>query len=535
MSIDITQEKRNTIGKLMSMKIKLSEIQNEFKIDLNELVNKVDQALSNIENEVFSIAFFGAFSDGKSTILSILIDNLKIDISPTPTTNKVQAYTFSDYQIVDTPGLFSDEFIHDELTRQYISESNIVIYTVDSVNPLKESHSSIIKWILSDLKKYDSTIFVVNKMDLVADLEDDSDFYKNAEIKKTVVAETIQDVTGIENNLKIVCIAADPFERGLEYWKSNEDDYRKLSRIEILETMISEFKTCYKNELVVKAGISIIRDASLNVLAELDIIRTDLVAHIDILKNQTDECYNKIKNLENSINRSYVNIKEEFISLRGEILVEIDSASNKVELANTIQKNIGMDGYILQENIDLIIKTHTDSLLSEGKDMILSLEKSLDYHSKIQRAIADRLSKAGISIIKGMLSAPTRKIADTVIKIRNILKVPIKFKPWGALKVAKFLKALPAIMEALQLFIGVMSKLMLDKKRHEIKNEIENTFKGLLSKLNEDQYVNTYFPFVADTKEILKSLEESKVGMQEVVSNIEKIKIELTLEHLNGF
>ncbi len=532
MSINITQEKNNLLDKLLFLQNKLSAVQNDFKIDLSGLTLKVNQAINNVENDVFSIAFFGAFSDGKSTILSVLMDRLDIKIAPEPTTDRIQPYKFRDYLIIDTPGLFSENMIHDELTKKFISEANIVIYTIDSVNPLKYSHLPTIKWILSDLKKYDSTIFVINKMDEVADLEDENDFRRNAEIKKEVVSEIIKEVTGIENNKKIACVAADPFVRGLDYWHDKGDDYRRLSRIETLESMISDFKIAYKNELVIKAGVSVIRDASSKVLAELIEVRRYLVSEIDLLRNQVEEYSNRIQLLEKDINRSYTNIKEEFISLREDILVEIDSVGSMGELAEVIQNKLGKDGYILQENIDLIIRKHTGNILSGSKEIFESLEESLVYHSKIQEELLGKLSETGKSITKVMLSAPARKIADAIIKARDFLKIPFKFKPWGVLKFAKYLKAMPVVMEVLQLFGSIFLQWKMDKKRTEIKNEMEIAFKGLMQDLSIDNYTKTYFPFVAETKTVLMSLEKSKLEIQETVTNIDKISNELKIEGL---
>ncbi|MBF0120749.1 MAG: dynamin family protein [Desulfobacterales bacterium] len=530
MSINIIDAKYDLSDKLLSLKKKLSIIENNYKIDISELIDKIERAINNVKNDIFSIAFFGAFSDGKSTILSALIRKLDISISPEPTTDKIQPYKFEDYQVIDTPGLFSENLIHDELTKKYISEANIIIYTVDPVNPLKNSHMSIIKWILNDLKKYDSTIFVINKMDEIADLEDDNDFYKNSEIKKHVVSEIIKDVTGIDKNNKIICVAADPFEQGLDFWQKNIDDYRRLSRLEMLESIISDFKTTYRNELVLKAGVSIIRDASLKVVNELNMIRNSLVSEVDLLKNQIEEYNNRLKVLDSDINRNYINIKEDFISFREDVLIEIDSIGKISELNEFVQNKIGKDGYIIQEKIDLIIRKHTANLLSESKQLFESLEESLVYHSKIQDELLDKLSEAGKSIMKTMLSAPTRKIANAVIKAKDFLKIPFKFKPWGALKFAKFLKAMPVVIEAIELICSVWSKFKIEKKRNEIKSEIENAFKGLIQNLSLDNYIDTYFPFIAETRNVLISLNESKTELNEAISNIDKIIYEMNIE-----
>ena len=369
-------------------------------------------------------------------------------------------------------------------------------------------------------------------MDEVADLEDDDDFYKNAEIKKEVVSGIVKDEIGIDNTNKIVCVAADPFELGLEHWKNNNNDYKRLSRFDMLENMISEFKSTYKNELVIKAGISVIRDASVRVISELDEIKISLVSEVDLLRSQIEEYDNRVKVLEGDINRSYINIKEEFISLREDVLIEIDSVSDMTELGKVLQKRLGEYGYILQEKIDLIIRKHTGNLLSESKKMFESLEESLVYHSNVQNELIGKLSETGKSVIKGMLSGPTRKIADAVIKSRNFLKIPFKFKPWGALKFAKFLKAMPVVMEAFQLAAGVWSKLKMDKKRSEVKSEMETAFKGLIQNLTLDNYTGTYFPFVAETRNVLTTLEESKIEIQDTITNIDKISSEINIEVL---
>jgi len=522
MSISFKQEKENIIQELENLSKKLSWVASEFSIDISLLKSKVNHAIENIKNDVFSIAFFGAFSDGKSTILSVLVDDLKIAISPEPTTDKVIPYEFEDYRIVDTPGLFSENLMHDELTKKYISEANIIIYTVDPVNPLKESHLQTVKWILKDLNKLESTIFVINKMDEVSDLEDDEDFQKNAAIKKKVVSDVIKETVGVDNDLKIVCIAADPYGQGLKFWKEREDLYKKLSRIDDLRSIIYDFKETYRNELILRAGFSVIFDAINQTTSELSKIKKSLNSEIELLNSQINEYRSRLKVLEENIKRSYINIKEDFISLRKDILVDIDSVSDMKELSGVLQKRLGKDGYILQETIDLIIKKHTGNLMTESEEIFEQLEESLIYHSKIQHELLGKLSDTGKSVIKGMLSAPTRKIADAVIKTRDFLKIPFKFKPWGAIKFAKFLKAMPIIVEVLQFAGSIQSKMKIDKKRNEIKNELENAFKGLIQNMTIESYTMNYFPFIEEAKKVLLSLEESKKGIQQTITSIDK-------------
>jgi hypothetical protein len=67
--MNLNDAKQDILNKLTTLIYLLIMIENEFQIDLTELKDKVNQVIANINADVFSIAFFGAFSDGKSTIL----------------------------------------------------------------------------------------------------------------------------------------------------------------------------------------------------------------------------------------------------------------------------------------------------------------------------------------------------------------------------------------------------------------------------------------------------------------------------------
>ena len=77
------------------------------------------------------------------------------------------------FEIIDTPGLFGTkekeidgkDVRFSEITERYLSQAHIILYLTGAVVPIKDSHSEVLKHILRDLNKLDSTIFVINKMD----------------------------------------------------------------------------------------------------------------------------------------------------------------------------------------------------------------------------------------------------------------------------------------------------------------------------------------------------------------------------------
>lgn len=196
------------------------------------------------------------------------------------------------------------------------------------------------------------------------------------------------------------------------------------------------------------------------------------------------------------------------------------------ELSEVFQNKFGKDGYILEERVNLIIAEHTGNLISAIKEIFESLEESLVYHSKIRDELFSKLSKTS-EFVKAMLNAPTRKIANAIIKTRDFLKIPFKFKPYGAQKFAKFLKAMPIVMEVLQLGVNVVLKIRTDKKRSAAKNEIENAFQGLIQDFTLDSYTAIYFPFVAETLKVLSDLEESEKEIRVTILKIDKISNEI--------
>jgi len=512
-----SSRKEEILNTLKQVRRKINQIEEETGYTFDDSIKeKLERAISNIENSRFVIAFFGAFSDGKSTIISALTKSLDIKIDVEPTTDEINEYSYGDYLIVDTPGLFSDQLMHEEKTRKYISEANVIVYVVDPVNPLKASHHKTLKWLMNDLKKADSTIFAINKMDEIADLEDEEDFKRNCKIKREVVKQVLKEVTGLENFERIVCISGDPFGRGLNEWFREEELYRKLSRITALERIVQDFIESAKEDLIVKAGVSALRDSLIRVLNNLRDFSNELVNNLEVLKNQVEELENEMKTLEGDINRAYQNIKRDILSLRNDIILEIQSAKNLHDLADILTRRIGKEGYVLGEEIDLIIRKHTQNLEGEYKKFLKNLEESVEFHMELIQKTTNVLKGAATTL----KFVPIRQLADMVIKFRNFTRIPIKFKPWGAVKVANTLKTIPILLEFIEVITKIVGEIYFTSKRDEIIKGIEELFKEVLNEFTIDFYVNEYFPNFYKIASELERLKNEETVLREQVRKI---------------
>ncbi len=522
--VHIKDEKIKILNKLNLLGERVKEVNSSFGLDLSLIEEKISKTIENIELERFSIAFFGAFSDGKSTILSVLIDNLSIEISPEPKTDQVTTYDYDDYLIIDTPGLFSENAFHDEKTRNYISEANVIIYTVDPVNPLKDSHHPTLKWLLSEIEKLDSTIFVVNKMDEVADIEDENDFLRNADIKTKVVLDEVYKIIG-KNPNHIVCVAADPYQEGYKYWKEDMNKYNTISRIPILREKLDMFILDYKETLTTKTGLSVIKESLALLDKDLTALETSIKNESELLSNQCEETKSKLKNLHIDVHRSHENIKKDIQNLRENIILEFKSVQTSADLSDVVNLKIGRDAFLLEDKINSIIMTHTIELRDEITTIYKSLDETFSYYSNLNEKLLSQMSNGARTVLKGLLSGPTRNIANSILKIRNTLNIPFKFKPWGAVKLAKFMKGIPLLAEILDLAFGAITNYRLEKKISEINLSVMSAFDTLLiEELTFENYCKTYFPELESLNENLIQLEENVKHLNQVHADIFSIK-----------
>ena len=214
------------------------------------LLEKLKIALASANQGVLKVALIGGFSEGKTSIASAWLEHLdqSMKISQQESSNEVKIYRLgNDIELIDTPGLFGFKEQQNEAgaiekyketTRKYVSEAHLVLYVMNSANPVKESHREDLQWLFRDLNLLPRTVFVLSRFDEVADVEDDRDYQKNLKIKQANVTERLKNMLNLNDaelaHIKIVGIAANPFGEGTAYWLEHLEEFRKFP----------EFKPC---------------------------------------------------------------------------------------------------------------------------------------------------------------------------------------------------------------------------------------------------------------------------------------------------
>jgi small GTP-binding protein len=146
----------------------------------------LDDALASIE-ELFLLVIAGEFNSGKSSFVNALLGDTVVAEGVTPTTDRITLLRHGDepsertveeflaerrfpaevlrtIAVVDTPGTNAIIRRHEELTRDFIPRSDLVMFITSADRPFTESERSFLAMIREWGKKI---VIVLNKVDLL--------------------------------------------------------------------------------------------------------------------------------------------------------------------------------------------------------------------------------------------------------------------------------------------------------------------------------------------------------------------------------
>jgi small GTP-binding protein len=193
------------IGKLFRRRGILSEREQELRAREAELLERLDRALARFGPDVdpadlqrfrevrdqlaglFLLVIAGEFNSGKSSVINALLGEAVLPEGVTPTTDRInllrhgpavgehqrEAYLLErthpaevlrELNIVDTPGTNAIIRRHEELTRDFIPRSDLVLFVTSADRPFTESERAFLEQIRTWGKK---VVFVVNKVDIL--------------------------------------------------------------------------------------------------------------------------------------------------------------------------------------------------------------------------------------------------------------------------------------------------------------------------------------------------------------------------------
>lgn len=480
------------------------------------LRDKIEKALKELPSDKLKVALIGGFSEGKTAIAAAWLEKLdksSMSISHAESSDEVKIYDIdSKLQIIDTPGLFGFKEKQGEsgslekykdITKKYVSSAHLVLYVMNSTNPIKDSHKDDLEWLYRTLNLLPRTIFVLSRFDEVADVEDDQDYQSSFQVKKTNVSGRLDEMlklSGSERSgLSIVAVAANPFDMGTEYWLANPEKFRALSRISTLQNATTERvqKCGGAQAILVEMQKSIVAD----VISKEMLVATKNFTRIEEeerrLRELNERNYEKLGDMKQRIISSRSSLSEFVANHFADIILQARSCGLDT-FDSFFQREIGADGIVLQTKLQAAFEKRLGPIELEANRSITSIDADVGVFNTAIGA----LGKQGLNFVirnnvinnGAILATRDSVLAATKIVGLDLAKY-LKFKPYGAINLAKGLNgALALVGVALEIWDSYEKA----KREEEFRNGIDQLVRNfeeqrqeLINSLNNGEFVES--------------------------------------------
>ncbi|ENV33291.1 LeoA/HP0731 family dynamin-like GTPase [Acinetobacter gerneri] len=507
----------------------------EFGLDVStDIKAKLKNSLNTLQGDKLKIALIGGFSEGKTSIAAAWlgkIDPATMNISASESSNAVKIYDIDEeYQLIDTPGLYGyKEQVntdaqeiekYKDITKKYVSEAHIVLYVMNSKNPIKESHIEDLKWLFKDLNLLPRTVFVLSRFDEVADVEDELDYQDKFKIKEQNVKERLSSILSLSmqetHNLKIVAVSANPFDEGVNYWMENRDEFEQLSHIKLLQNATSEIvkKSGGYTGLIEETRKSIISDILIKKLPEIEEQQSLLSKEMEKL-NQVYEIETGALNvISKKIANAKTNLKSSFNGYFQDLVMQVQGTSLET-IGEFVVREVGDKGSIISSKINEYFQNETNQINIALNTQAVNFNAEID---NIDTAVGS-LTKKGLNhLAKNIKLDNTTILAarDGLVKggksVGLNLKDTLKFNPYGAINLANNINTLlPFIgiaVEAWDTWNQAKKQEEFQLARKSLVANLQNQQREILELIDKDEFILKFFPIY---KELKDKVEEIKL------------------------
>ena len=535
------QQKQQALGILSSLS---AFVQEGSKLGIHihpDLVEKLQKSVQSASEEKLKVALIGGFSEGKTSIAAAWLEELdrrSMNISQAESSNEVQIYEYKDQlQIIDTPGLFgfkektnatSQEIErYKDITKHYVSEAHLVLYVMNSANPVKESHTDDLKWLFRTLNLLPRTVFVLSRFDEVADVSEDADYQDKFSVKKSSVLKRLNDVLALtpqeQSDLSIVAVSANPFDMGVEHWLSNLAEFRNLSRIGLLQSATQQ-------KIKRNGGLlALAHETQKSIIS--DVITQQLPAAKEAYALLADEAQRltEIKQSQGlELQKAHANIENAQVRLRGRLLryfedLQLQTRNVGISTFNDfMHREVGNEGCLVQQRIQEIFSEEIGGIHTDLYRIQMNVNNELMHYDDVLNAMSKKgvqfLSKPGV-ITNGSVLA-VRDGINTATKLVGLdISKYLKFKPWGATKLANGLGSALAV-------VGIALEAWDSYKEQERQAQFAETIRSMISNfqmqskeviqlIDAPEFADRFFPAFATLKQQLSAIDDEMNTLQE--------------------
>lgn len=484
------------------------------------LLSKLEHASQNLATEKLKIALIGGFSEGKTSIAAAWMERLdkaSMNISQQESSNEVKVYDVdNNFVLIDTPGLFGfkEQYNADinamekykDITRKYVSEAHLVLYVMNSTNPIKDSHKDDLNWLFRTLDLLPRTVFVLSRFDEVADVEDEDSYAQHLQVKRSNVEARLRESIAASDAevaaLSIVAVAANPFDMGTDYWLERLTKFKALSHIGNLQQATAGKIQASGGpaKIVEQARKSVILDVlhkELPVAVENDLRLGD---EVERLSGVNRALTRQLSGAEGQISEVRTGLRE-FVARYFAGLILRTKGLTQETFQEFFEHEIGRDGVMVNTRLKNEFDRQLNGVSQELSRMRLSFDSEIDHFNS---TVID-LGKQGLNyVVKGKFINNGSILAarDGIVSAAKTLGVDLgktlKFKPWGAVNLAKNLNGILSVAGlALEAWDSYERKKREDQFRLalvEMENNFNDQREELLALIDAPSFEAQFFP-----------------------------------------
>ncbi|MCY4304132.1 MAG: 50S ribosome-binding GTPase [Aestuariivita sp.] len=456
---------------------------------------------------ILTVAFVGQYNAGKSTIISALTGQEDVPIDADVCTDKVTAYDWNDICLLDTPGIHAGNQDHDDDTYQTIDRAHLLIFVITS-----ELFDDVIgrhfRALMFDRKKEHETLLVVNKMGQSAG---------NDEIMRPDLEEVTKPLS--LEKFRTTFIDALSFIEA-----QNETD--PADRTQLLEIGAFDDFVAALNSFVDDRGLMGkistplfgMRTVAQESMALLAVDRPEERATLELLYRKRRAYNSSRTRLRDSLKGLVAAATSDIVLYGDEVAESIKPETTEARLKNHNENNqhrAGERWSQLEEDASSVIKGELNDLLRqlEALDNSPLARKLIDFQSNTAQSFDDetekqgleferqvptqvessnlpsnvnKISKVGSAIAKSVTSWTTGTVTGAKIgsataargsQAHNIIYqvgkyFGVKFKPWGAIKVARTMGNVARFMGVVTSVLAVVGQVTEDKQQEKDRKRI---------------------------------------------------------------
>ncbi|OBV37932.1 LeoA/HP0731 family dynamin-like GTPase [Janthinobacterium psychrotolerans] len=429
--------------------------------------NKLETALQSVSGDKLRIALVGGFSEGKTSIAAAWMEQLdkaSMKISHRESSNEVVIYDVgAGFELIDTPGLFGfKEQInadtqaiekYKDITKKYVSEAHLVLYVMNPVNPIKESHQDDLGWLFRTLNLLPRTIFVLSRFDEVADVADVEEHKQSLSIKRASVVSRLTELIGLtaeeSSALAIVGVAANPFDMGVNHWLGHLEQFKALSHIATLQAATSEKIKANGGAVAIadETRKSIIRDVLTRQMPIAVATDEKLAAELARLEDMNLSLKKQLAVTDGKIVDAKVRLRASVLEYFSDLILQAQGVTMETA-GEFFEREVGSEGIIVSERLKNIFQRTLKSAALEVSKIQIGFDSEVSHFN----GMIKQYGKQGIDYVRSNNLINNKSVLgarDGLVNIGNMVGLDLgkylKFKPWGASNLAKNINGVFAI------------------------------------------------------------------------------------------